>query len=155
MTMLARWEPLREMASITERMNRLFDELWRRPLVPRAFEEDVLAGAWVPAVDVRETRDALELAVELPGIDPKDVEVTVDNGVLTVRGERKAEREEEGTTYHRRERVWGAFERSFTLPGSVDPDKLKATYRHGLLTITVPKREEAKPKAIKIAVEGK
>ncbi len=155
MTMLTRWEPMREMANLTDRMNRLFDELWRRPLAVRGSDEEVLSGTWMPAVDIRETRDALELTAELPGVDPKDVDVTVENGVLTIHGERKFEKEEEGQTYHRVERVYGTFERSFTLPNSVDADKIKATYKNGLLILTVPKREEAKPKPVKIAVESK
>ncbi len=155
MSQITRWEPLREMATLTDRMNRLFDEVWGRPLRRGAEEEGAMIGAWAPAVDVLETKDGLQLTAELPGIDPKNVEVTVENGVLALRGERSFEKAAEGETYHRVERVYGTFERSFTLPTSVDPDKIKAQFKNGLLTLTIPKREEAKPKPIKIQVESK
>ncbi|NOZ77938.1 MAG: Hsp20/alpha crystallin family protein [Acidobacteria bacterium] len=155
MTQITRWEPLREMATLTDRMNRLFDEVWGRPFRRSVDEEGAMIGAWAPAVDVLETKDGLQLTAELPGIDPKNVEVTVENGVLSVRGERSFEKAAEGETYHRVERVYGTFERSFTLPTSVDPDKIKAQFKNGLLTLTIPKREEAKPKPIKIQVESK
>ncbi len=154
MTQLARWEPLREMATLTDRMNRLFDELWGRP-IRRTAEEDFLAGAWVPAVDILETRDGLQVTAELPGVDPKDVEVTVENGMLTIRGERQFEKAAEGETYHRVERVYGTFERSFALPNTVDAERIEARYKNGLLTLHMPKREEAKPKPVKIQVESK
>ncbi len=155
MTQITRWEPLREMATLTDRMNRLFDEVWGRPLRRGGDDDSAMIGAWAPAVDVLETKDGLQLTAELPGIDPKNVEVTVENGVLSLRGERSFEKAAEGETYHRVERVYGTFERSFTLPTSVDPDKIKAQFKNGLLTLTIPKREEAKPKPIKIQVESK
>ncbi len=154
MTQLTRWEPIREMATLTERMNRLFDEMWGRPL-RRTGEEEAMIGAWMPAVDVLETKDGLQITAELPGIDPKDVDVTIENGVLTIRGERNFEKAAEGETYHRVERVYGTFERSFTLPSSLNAEKIEARFKNGVLTLTIPKREEAKPKPIKIQVESK
>jgi len=148
---IVRWDPFREMARFQDRMNRLFDETWSRG----HRDEDFVTGAWAPAIDVRESTDALEIQAELPGIEPKDVEVSVENGVLTLKGNRAFEKAAEGETYHRVERVYGAFERSFTLPTNVDPSKINAVYRHGVLHLTLPKREEAKPKAIAIKVEEK
>ncbi|MFI5142491.1 MAG: Hsp20/alpha crystallin family protein [Thermoanaerobaculales bacterium] len=152
MPTIVRWDPFREMATLQERLNRAFDDAWghaRRP------DEDFVTASWLPAVDVRETKDALEIAAELPGIEPKDVEVSVESGVLTLKGSRRFEKATEGETYHRVERSYGAFERSFNLPTNVDPERVRAVYRHGVLQLTLPKREEAKPKAIAINVEDK
>lgn len=154
MTQLARWEPIREMATLTDRMSRLFDEMWGRP-IRRLAEEDFLTGTWVPAVDIMEDKDGLHVTAELPGVDPKNVEVTVENGILTIRGERNFEKATEGETYHRVERVYGSFERSFSLPNTVNADKIEARYKNGLLHLTMPKREEAKPKPVKIQIENK
>jgi HSP20 family protein len=152
MPSIVRWDPFKEVAGLQDRMNRLFDDVWGRG---RRGEEEYISGGWVPPVDVRETKDSLEITAELPGIDPKDVEVAVEGGVLTLRGTRSFEKAAEGETYHRVERAYGAFERAFTLPGNVDAERIQATYRHGVLHLSVPKREEAKPKAISIKVEGK
>ncbi len=152
MPTIVRWDPFREMATLQERLNRAFDDAWGRARRP---DEEFVSGSWLPAVDVRETKDALEISAELPGLDPKDVEVSVDNGVLTLKGARQFEKATEGETYHRVERSYGAFERSFNLPTNVDPEKVQAVYRHGVLHLTLPKREEAKPKSIAIKVEGK
>lgn len=152
MTSLVRWDPFKEMAALQERMSRLFDEVWGRP---RRGEEDYISGSWMPVVDVRETKDSLEIAIELPGVDPKDVQVTVEGGVLTVSGSREFKKAEEGETYHRVERAYGSFERSFTLPSNVNPDKITASYKLGVLHLSLPKREEARPKAIPVKVEEK
>lgn len=140
------------MSLLQDRMNRLFEETSGRT---RRGEDDYITGSWIPSVDVRETKDSLELQAELPGIDPKDVEVSVENGILTIKGCRKFEKATEGETYHRVERSFGSFERSFTLPTNVDNDKIHAVYRHGVLHLSLPKREEAKPKPISIKVEEK
>lgn len=152
MPTIVRWDPFREMATIQERLNRAFDDAWGRGRRP---DEDFVSGSWLPAVDVRETKDALEIAAELPGLEPKDVEVSVEGGVLTLKGARRFEKATEGETYHRVERSYGAFERSFNLPTNVDPERVRAIYRHGVLNLTLPKREEAKPKSITIDVEDK
>ena len=152
MTTIVRWDPLKEMTTLQDRMNRVFEETWGRT---RRAEEDYVTGSWMPAVDVRETKEAVEIQAELPGIDPKDVNVSVEGGVLTIKGSRLFEKATEGETYHRVERAYGSFERSFTLPTNVDPEKINAAFRQGLLHLTLPKREEAKPKAISIKVEGK
>ncbi|HVN32481.1 MAG TPA: Hsp20/alpha crystallin family protein [Thermoanaerobaculaceae bacterium] len=152
MSTIVRWDPFREVATLQDRMNHVFGELWGRTHRP---DEDYISGSWMPAVDVRESGDALEISAELPGIDPKEVEVSVENGVLTLKGSRRFEKATEGETYHRVERAYGSFERSFSLPTNVDPEKVQAVYRHGVLHLTLPKREEAKPKAISIKVEDK
>ncbi len=152
MTGIVRWDPVKEMLRLQERMTRMFDEVWGQR---RLGDEDVITGSWMPVVDVRETKDNLEIQVELPGIEAKDVTVSVENGVLTVKGSRNFEKATEGETYHRVERSYGAFERSFTLPTNVDPDRINAVYRLGVLHLTLPKREEAKPRAISIKVENK
>lgn len=152
MSTIVRWDPFKEVATLQDRMNRVFGEAWGRTHRP---DEDYISGSWMPAVDVRESKDALEISTELPGIEPKEVEVCVENGVLTLKGSRQFEKATEGETYHRVERAYGSFERSFTLPTNVDPEKINAAFRQGLLHLTLPKREEAKPKAISIKVEGK
>lgn len=150
MTRIVRFDPFKEMTTLQDRMSRLFDEAWGRP---QRAEEDFITGAWLPAVDVRENKDNLEIMAELPGMEPKDVEVSVENNVLSIKGARQFEKATEGETYHRVERSYGAFERSFTLPTNVDPGKIKAVYRNGVLSLTLPKKEEAKPKSISIKVQ--
>lgn len=118
----------------------------------RFFGANQMVGPWVPAVDVRETKDAIEVVAELPGMRSDDVEVNVENNVLTISGEKKQE-VTEGTPeseYHLVERRCGRFERSFTLPRSVDADKIAARFEHGLLTVTLPKAEAAKPRRVEI-----
>jgi HSP20 family protein len=141
------------MVRLQERMNRVFDEAWGQQR--RHPDDEIITGSWIPAVDVRESKDALEIQAELPGVDAKDVTVSVENGVLTLKGSRNFEKATEGETYHRVERSYGAFERSFTLPTNVDPERINAAYRHGVLHLTLPKREEAKPKSINIKIEDK
>ena len=152
MTSIVRFAPVREMATLQDRMNQVFNDLWG---TRGRVDEDYISGSWVPAVDVRESKDALELTAELPGLEPKDVEVSVENGLLTLKGSRSFEKATDGETYHRVERAYGSFERSFNLPTNVDAEKVRAVYRHGVLHLTLPKREEAKPRSIAIKVEDK
>ena len=152
MSTIVRWDPFRELSTVQDRMNRMFNDIWGRS---RSTDEDYISGSWMPAVDVRETKDSLEISAELPGLEPKDVEVSVENGVLILKGSRRFEKATEGETYHRVERAYGSFERSFSLPTNVDPEKVHAAYRHGVLHLTLPKREEAKPRSISIRVEDK
>jgi HSP20 family protein len=148
---IVRWEPLRDLVSLQERMNRLFDESFRG--VNRGTgEEDWLGGSWAPAVDIYEQDGNIVLKAELPGVDPKDVDVRVENNILTLRGERKLDHEVKKENYHRVERAYGSFTRSFTLPNVVDTEKIKAEYKDGLLRMTLPKKEEARPKQISINV---
>jgi HSP20 family protein len=134
-------------------MERLFDEMVGRGLW-RTSEERPLRGAWVPAVNILEREDAIVISADLPGLKAEDVEVTVDQGTLSIRGERKLEEKSEGETYHRVERVYGLFERTFTLPNTVDVSKIDARFKNGEMTLTLPKREESKPRSVKIKVEN-
>ena len=151
---IVRWEPFRDLMSLQERMNRLFDESFRSRAGAGAGQDDdwALGGAWAPAVDIYEHDGNIVLKAEIPGIDPKEVDVRVENNVLTLRGERKIDNEIKRESYHRVERAYGTFSRSFTLPNVVDTEKIKAEYRDGVLRVTLPKREEAKPKQISINV---
>jgi HSP20 family protein len=148
---IVRWEPFRDLVSIQDRMNRLFDESFRG-INRGASEEDWSLGAWAPAVDIYEKDGNIVLKAELPGVDPKDVDVRVENNVLTLRGERKFDEEVQKDSYHRVERSYGLFTRSFTLPNVVDTEKIKAEYKDGVLRMTLPKKDEAKPKQISISV---
>jgi len=147
---MTRWEPFREMARMQDELNRLFDDrLGRR----RGGPEEELGVGFLPPVDVYEDNEGLVLTTELAGVDPKDVDVRVEEGVLTVKGERKLERADKKENYLRVERSYGTFTRSFTLPSTVDPEKVKAEFKNGLLRIAIPKREESKPRSIKVNVQ--
>jgi len=152
MTVLTRWEPFREMHSLQNRLNRLFEEQY-------SSQEAMTTSAFVPAVDIYEDQHGIQLKLEVPGIDEKDLDIKVENNVLTVSGERKFENEQKEENFHRIERRYGCFTRSFTLPNTVDAEKITADYNNGVLSIRLVKREEAKPKQIKVnigqPVEGK
>jgi HSP20 family protein len=148
MTLLTRWEPVRELANLQDRMNRLFSDTFS----PVASQESLSAGSFVPPVDVYEDEQGIRLKMEVPGIDEKDIDVQLENNLLTVRGERKLESETKEENYHRIERRYGSFTRSFTLPNTVNPEDVKAAYAKGVLTISLGKRAEARPKQIKVNV---
>ena len=147
---VVRWEPFRDLLTLQERMNRMFNESYRG----RESSEDdwALGGSWAPAVDIYEHDGNIVLTAVLPGVDPKDVDVRVENNVLTLRGERKWNNDVQRESYHRVERAYGSFTRSFTLPNVVDTEKIKADFKEGMLKLVLPKREEAKPKQISINV---
>jgi HSP20 family protein len=152
---IIRWNPTRELASfpsdifsMQREMNRMFDNFFRG-----ADEPGLLNGSWLPAVDVAEEENEYVVKVELPGVNKDDVKITLESNILTVRGEKKAEKETKDKNYHRMERSYGSFQRSFTLPTSVKNDKIDAQYRDGILSITLPKAEEAKPKQIEVKVK--
>jgi HSP20 family protein len=150
--MLTRWDPFRDMATLHDRVDRLFEDTLGRLRTP--FSDEALEGtSWVPAVDIVEKQNELVLRADLPGIDPKDVDISVQNNTLTLRGERKFESDVKEDDFRRVERVYGSFVRSFALPQTVDPEKVEAEYRNGVLHVTLPKRPEAKPKQIKVAVK--
>ena len=130
-------------------MNRLFEET-----LPATHKEDeeLNLGAFYPAVDIHEGDKEITLKADLPGIKKEDVHLDIDDGVITLKGERKFEKEDKQDNYHRIERSYGSFHRSFTLPSTVDRDKIKAKYSSGILEITLPKTEEAKPKSIPVEV---
>src|SRR5512136_358014 len=138
---IVRWEPFRDLVSIQDRMNRIFDEAFRG--APRAGSEEdwALGGSWAPAVDIYEQGGDIVLKAELPGVDPKEVDIRVENNTLTLRGERKFDSEVQKESYHRVERAYGTFSRSFTLPTIVDTEKIKADYKDGVLRVTLPKKE--------------
>ena len=146
---ITRWDPFRELTSLQDRMNRLFQEQYGGQR-----DEDLTTSAFAPPVDIYEDEHNLTLKLEVPGIDEKDIDIRVENNVLTVRGERKLEKEEKEENFHRVERRYGSFVRAFTLPNTVDMDSAKANYDKGVLKITLAKRAEAKPKQIKIGVGG-
>ncbi|HEU4926177.1 MAG TPA: Hsp20/alpha crystallin family protein [Vicinamibacterales bacterium] len=142
---IIRWEPARELASMEiDRLNRMFSD----------FYEETFSRAWVPPVDIYETdRHEVVLKAELPDMRREDINVTFENGVLTLKGERKFEQEVKKENFQRIERRHGSFSRSFTLPNTVDAGKISASYKDGVLTIRLPQREEAKPKQIAVNVE--
>jgi HSP20 family protein len=145
----ARWDPFGEFSSLQERMGRLFEDLMP---TTRKGEEELNTGTFYPAVDIYEGDKEITLKAELPGIDKKDVHVEINEGVITLRGERKIEKEVKKENYHRLERSYGTFNRSFTLPTTVDSGKVKANYKDGVLEVTLPRKEEAKPKSIPVEV---
>lgn len=144
MTVLTRWNPYRELSALQNRVSRLFDEQYGDR------EESLTAGAFVPPVDIYEDEQSIQLKLEVPGIEEKDLEVKVENNVLTISGERKFEKEEKEENFRRVERRYGSFTRSFTLPNTVNPEDVSADYNHGVLKIRLGKRAEAKPKQIKV-----
>jgi HSP20 family protein len=151
MKSLVRWQPFQELNFLQRQMNRGFDNFFgQTTLLP--FEENLTALEFGPPVDVYEDEQRLTFKVELPGIEEKDVKVEVANDVLTVHGERKLEKDIKEENFRRMERHYGAFSRSFTLPPTVNPEKIEAFCNHGVLTIQMAKRAEAKPKQIKVNV---
>lgn len=146
---ITRWDPFREMTTLQNRVNRLFSEVYGRT------DEDSMltSGAWMPPVDVYETpQHELVIKAELPDMRREDIQLTVENNTLTLRGERRRDAEVREEQFHRAERAYGAFSRSFTLPPTVDSNRVTADYKHGVLTIRLPLREEAKPKQIQVEV---
>ncbi|MBP1691000.1 MAG: Heat shock protein Hsp20 [Bacteroidetes bacterium] len=152
---LMRWTPSRdlpalpsEVLGIQREINRMFDSFFRGP------EEDGLqTTSWNPLVDVTENDHSYLLNVELPGVSRNDVKIVVQDNQLTIRGEKKQEKESKNSNYHRVERSYGSFQRTFTLPTTVRAEKIEANYNDGVLTITVPKAEEAKAKEIEVKVK--
>ena len=146
---LVRWDPFCELEDMSDRLNRMFS----RPALPRTNgKEAKIAADWVPSVDVSETDGEYQIKAEIPDVKKEDVKVTLEDGVLTIQGERKQEKEENGKKYHRVERSYGSFVRSFTLPDLVDEEKVKAEFKDGVLNLQLPKSEKAKPKAIEVKV---
>jgi HSP20 family protein len=145
---LVRWEPFEGVNRIQSRINDLFDDTFGRT---RA-QQSVATGVWYPPVDILESKDSYLIRAELPGMRKEDLKTEVNDGTLTLSGERKFEEPANGVEYHRVERVSGKFSRSFYLPQTVKHDGIKATYRDGILEIQVPKADEAKPRQIAISV---
>ena len=149
MANVVRRDPFRDLTTLQERVNQLFNQ----PLGPFAglgSDQTLTASSFIPAVDIYEDEHSITLTAELPGVDEKDLDIRVENGVLTISGERKMEHEENQENFHRIERSYGRFTRSFTLPPTVDTESVKANFDNGILKVTVAKREEAKPKQIQV-----
>ena len=146
MTVLTRWDPFRELIALQNRMSRLFEEQYG------GREEALTSGAFVPPVDIYEDEQGIQLKLEVPGIDEKDLDVKVENNVLTVSGERRFEKEEKEENFRRVERRYGSFVRSFTLPNTVNTEDVTADYSNGVLKVKLAKRAEAKPKQIKVNI---
>jgi HSP20 family protein len=145
---MVRWEPLRELTSLQSEMNRLFGSYFDAP----AAGSDT-RYRWMPAMDLIETQDAFVLRADLPGLGQDDVEIEFQDNVLTLSGERKADREGNGEGYYRIERATGSFSRSLTLPEGVNPEAVQATFDRGVLEVKIPKPESRKPHRVQIAVE--
>jgi HSP20 family protein len=147
---LVRWDPFREFTQIQDRLNRVFTDAYGRQGSDEGF---LTSGAWVPPVDIYQNGDTeLVLKAELPDMVREDIDVTVDNGTLTIKGEKKFAGEPKEEQFHRIERRYGVFSRSFSLPQTVDATKVSAEYKNGVLTVRLPVREEAKPRSIKVDV---
>jgi HSP20 family protein len=140
------WDPIGEVVDLHKRMDEIFGEFFGRTPAEMAATEAV----WSPLVDVHETKEDFRLQVELPGVKQEDIQLTIEGDSLVMKGERKREHEVKEDNYHRIERSYGTFQRSIVLPSVVDPNRVKATYRDGVLQIQLPKKEEAKPKEIKV-----
>jgi HSP20 family protein len=151
MTLLTRWEPFREFSTMQDRMNRM-NRLFRESYSPEGPEEALTTTSFAPPVDIYEDEHNITLKLEVPGIDEKDIDVSIENTTLTVHGERKIEKEEKEENFRRIERHYGSFTRSFTLPSSLDTGQVTAHYDKGVLKINIAKRAEAKPKQIKVNI---
>lgn len=141
---IVRWEPFREMMALEERLNRLIQQ----GLGPVRDQESL--QAWAPPVDIYETEKEIVVKADLPEVKPEDVDIRMENNTLTLRGERRFEKDVKDENYHRVERLYGSFSRTFALPGTVDADKIDARYEQGVLRVILPKREEARPKQIRV-----
>jgi HSP20 family protein len=144
-----RWTPFRELTTMQERMNKLFEDVMKTPY---RSDEGLSTPNWAPAVDIYETDKEIVMKAELPEMQEKDIEIKVEDNLLILSGERKMEKEVKEENYHRIERAYGSFNRSFTLPRTVDRENIKASYKDGVLRVLLPKKEEVKPKQIKIDV---
>jgi HSP20 family protein len=147
---IVRYDPFRDLRSLQDEVNRLFSTN-----LSRVFgDEGIARGAWNPNVDIYENKDQIVIEAELPGMNREDFDLSFENNVITLRGERRFEKKDETDNYHRVERSYGSFTRSFTLPPTVSGDGIMAEYRNGVLRITLPKREEVKARRIEVAGEG-
>ncbi|MCP2518929.1 Hsp20/alpha crystallin family protein [Candidatus Aminicenantes bacterium AC-708-M15] len=144
---IIKWDPFKDLLTFREKMNRLFEETFSL----RGEEGELFSGTWSPAVDIYETENEVVLTAELPGMNEKDIQLKIEDNNLVLRGERKFEKETKEENYHRIERAYGSFYRCFTIPPTVDRDKISAEYDNGILTVRMPKKAETKPKEIKIS----
>ncbi len=147
---MKKWDPFRDLLSIQDRMNQLFNETRAMQTGGR---EDFCKGSWSPPVDIYESGSNVVLKAEIPGVSQDEIEIKIEDDTLVLKGERKFKKRTDDENYYRIERSYGTFVRSFTLPNSVDQDGVKATYEDGVLKIVMPKKQEKKPKSIKVKVE--
>jgi HSP20 family protein len=147
---IMRYDPFRDLRNLQEEINRLFSTNLSRTFS----DEGIARGTWTPNVDIYENKDQIVLEAELPGMNREDFELTIENNVLTLRGERRFEKRSETDTHHRVERAYGSFSRSFTLPQTVSAEGATADYKNGVLRVVLPKREEVKARRIEITGEG-
>jgi HSP20 family protein len=147
---IIKYDPFREMRSLQDEVNRLFTSSFSRG----SNESDLMRGAWSPQVDIFENKNEIVLEAELAGMKPEEVEISIENNVLTIHGERKFEKNDESDNFHRVERSYGSFTRSFTLPPTVRSENATAEFENGVLRLTLAKREEAKPRRIEIKAGG-
>lgn len=147
---IVRYDPFRDLRSLQDEVNRLFSTN-----LSRAFgDEGIARGAWMPNVDIYENKDQIVLEAELPGMNREDFDLSVENNIITLRGERRFEKKDDGDNYHRVERAYGTFTRSFTLPQTVSVEGAQAEYKNGVLRVTLPKREEVKARRIEVSGES-
>ena len=145
---IVKYNPFRELRTMQDQMNRMLDMAWNRE-----FGEELKEGVWQPPVDIYEDEQSVIIKAEIPDVDQKDIDIRIENNTLSIRGERKHSSEVKKENYHRVERYFGHFQRSFSLPNSIDQEKVQAACDKGILTITLPKSEEKKPKQISVAVK--
>lgn len=143
---LVRWRPRRNLPAVQDELDKAFDRLLRNWMAPASLSE----FDWNPSVDVSETDDSIIVTAEVPGVDPENIDVSVDENQLVISGEKKQEEEEKEKNFYRMERSYGSFKRIFTLPRSADVDKVSASQKDGVLTVTIPKTEVAKGKKVKV-----
>ncbi|MCC2642230.1 MAG: Heat shock protein Hsp20 family [Nitrospira sp.] len=148
---VVRWDPLRELAEMSERLNRVVSRQGSGPLDGNG-QEAMTVADWIPTVDISETEAEYSIQAELPGVSKADVKVTLENGVLTIQGERRQQQTEAGRKYHRVEASYGRFARSFTLPDTVEAGNVRAEYADGMLHLHLPKSEKAKPRQIDVKI---
>lgn len=143
---IIRWDPFRDIITLREKMNCRFEDA----VTARGEKKDMISSTWAPSVDIYETENALILTAEVPGVDEDNVEIKIEDNTLSLKGERKFEEETKEENFHRIERTYGSFYRSFTVPRHIDQEKIKAEHDNGVLRITMPKKPESKPKTVKI-----
>jgi HSP20 family protein len=145
---IVRWSPAQELLGVQNEMNRLFNNFFDRDL----FETSYRRSAWEPAVDISETAEAFLVSADLPGLNKDDVKISYEDGVITIKGEKKLDKETKDKNYHRVERTYGLFERSFRLPSRIDVNTIEAKFKDGVLNLRLPKAEDARPKEIPIKI---
>ena len=147
---IVRWDPVRELASMHGRLNRLFDDFGRR-----SDDEGIERGDWMPPVDIYQTdQHEVVLKAEIPGLKKEDIDLRVEQNTLAIAGQRREEKSVQKEHYHRVERTYGSFHRSFSLPSTIDTEKVRAEYKDGVLTVTLPLREDSKPKQITVDIKS-